>query len=87
MYCIYTPVGDSRLPSAVTDILTIKILNALLPETHSANELVSHCAISGHTIFVVSTHNRTPTSLFAIATKKRRNFVTILHVASRPPLA
>ena len=44
-------------------------------------------AISGHTIFEVSTQNRTPTSLFAIAKKKRRNFVTILHVASRPPLA
>ena len=44
-------------------------------------------AISGHTIFVVSTHDRTPTSLLAIAKKKRRNFVTILHIASRPPLA
>ena len=42
---------------------------------------------SFRTIFVVSTHNRTPTSLFAIAKKKRRNFVTILHIASRPPLA
>ena len=44
-------------------------------------------AISGHTIFEVSTHNRTPTSLFAIAMTKKRNFVTILNVASRPPLA
>ena len=38
MYCIYTPVGDGRLPSAVTDIFTIKILNSILAETHTANE-------------------------------------------------
>ena len=38
MYCIFTPVGDSRLPSAVTDLFTIKILNSLLVETLSANE-------------------------------------------------
>ena len=38
MYCIYTLVGDSRLPSAVTDLLTIKILSSILAETHSANE-------------------------------------------------
>ena len=44
-------------------------------------------AISGHTIFEVSTHNRTPTSLFAIAKKKRRNFVSMFLVSFRPPLA
>ena len=38
MYCIYTPVGDSRLPSAVTDIFTINFLNSILAETHTANE-------------------------------------------------
>ena len=32
------PVGDSRLPSAVTDIFTIKILNSILSEIHTANE-------------------------------------------------
>ena len=32
------PVGDSRLPSAVTDIFTIKFLNSILAETHTANE-------------------------------------------------
>ena len=37
MYCIYTPVGDSRLPSAVTDIFTIKILILLHVETLSTN--------------------------------------------------
>ena len=31
------PVGDSRLPSAVTDLFTIKILNSLHVETLSAN--------------------------------------------------
>ena len=37
MYCIYTPVGDSRLSSVVTDIFTVKILNSLHVETLSAN--------------------------------------------------
>ena len=32
------PVVDGRLPSAVTDIFTIKILNSILAETHTANE-------------------------------------------------
>ena len=32
------PVGDSRLPSAVTDIFTIKILNSILAEIHTTNE-------------------------------------------------
>ena len=31
------PVGAGRLPSAVTDLFTIKILNSLLVETLSAN--------------------------------------------------
>ena len=31
------PVGDSRLPSAVTDLFTVKILNSLHVETLSAN--------------------------------------------------
>ena len=31
-------VPYSRLPSAVTDIFTIKFLNSILAETHSANE-------------------------------------------------
>ena len=34
----HSPVGDSRLPSAVTDKFTIKILNSILAETHTANE-------------------------------------------------
>ena len=37
IYSLYTPVGDSRLPSAVTDLFTIKILNSLHVETLSAN--------------------------------------------------
>ena len=32
------PVGDSRLPSAATDVFTIKILNSILAEIHTANE-------------------------------------------------
>ena len=28
IHSLYTPVGDSRLPSAVTDLFTIKILNS-----------------------------------------------------------
>ena len=43
-------------------------------------------SISGHSIFVVNSHNRVPTSLFAIATM-RRNFVTNFHSASCPPLS
>ena len=35
---LHPPVGDSRLPSAVTDIFTIKIVNSILAETHTANE-------------------------------------------------
>ena len=35
---LHLPVGDSRLPSAVTDIFTIKFLNSILAETHTANE-------------------------------------------------
>ena len=45
-----------------------------------------HRSISGHSIFVVNSHNRVPTSLFAIATM-RRNFVTTFHSASRPRLS
>ena len=37
MYSIYTPVGDSRRPSAVTDLFTVKILNSLHVETLSEN--------------------------------------------------
>ena len=43
-------------------------------------------SISGHPIFVVNSHNRTPTSLFAIATM-RRNFVITFHISSCPPLS
>ena len=43
-------------------------------------------SISGHSIFAVNSHNRVPTSSFAIATM-RRNFVTNFHSASCPPLS
>ena len=49
-YCIYTPVGDSTLPSAVTDRFTIKMLNSILAEIHTANDA----------IFVVNSHSRIP---------------------------
>ena len=83
MYSIYTPVGDSRLPSAVTDLFTVKILMLrLFPKIDikpPKNGLLR--AISGHTIFEVSTQNRTPTSFHASAKKtRRRNFVSMLIV-------
>ena len=43
-------------------------------------------SISAHSIFVVSSHKRSPTSWFAIATM-RRNFVTNFHGVSCPPLS
>ena len=76
------PVGDSRLPSAVTDLFTDKNFKffrtlRLFPQIDiEPPRYRLPCAISGHTIFEASAHIQTPTNLHASAKKTRmRNFV------------
>ena len=78
------PVGDSRLPSAVTDFhdknskffCTLRLFPQISIEPPKYR---FPCVISGHTIFEVSAHNQTPTSLNASATKTRmKRFVPSL---------
>ena len=94
-YILFTPpVGDSRLPSAVTDLSTVKNSKffctlRLFPQIDiepPRNRLP--CAISGHTIFEASTQNQTPTSLHANAKKTgMRNFALMFLVSFCPLLA
>ena len=94
IHSLYTPVRDSRLPSAVTDLFTVKILNffctlRLFPQIDiEPPRYRLPCAISGHTIFEASAQNQTPTSLYASAKKTRmRNFVPMFLVSFCPLLA
>ena len=87
------PVGDSRLPSAVTDFhnknskffCTLR----LFPQIDiQPPKYRFPCVISGHTIFEVSAQNQTPTSLNASAKKTRmKRFVPMLLASFCPLLA
>ena len=93
IHSLYTPVGDSRLPSAVTDFhdknskffCTLRLFPQIdiQPPKYRFS-----CVISGHTIFEVSAHNQTPTSLNASAKKTRmKRFVPMLLASFCPLLA
>ena len=84
-----TPLTDSRLPSAVTDLFTVKNSKffctlRLFPQIDiEPPRYRLPCAINGHTIFEASAQNQTPTSLYASAKKTRmRNFVPMFLVLS-----
>ena len=84
IFPLHPPVGDSRLLSAATDFhdknskfsYTLRLFPQIDIEP-PRNRLP--CVISGHTIFEVSAHNQTPTSLNANAMKTRmKRFVPLL---------
>ena len=93
IHSLYTPVGDSRLLSAVTDFhdknskffCTLR----LFPQIDiQPPKYRFPCVISGHTIFEVSAQNQTPTSLNASAKKTRmKRFVPMLLASFCPLLA
>ena len=93
IHSLYTPVGDSRLLSAVTDFhdknskffCTLR----LFPQKDiQPPKYRFPCVISGHTIFEVSAQNQTPTSLNASVKKTRmKRFVPMLLASFCPLLA
>ena len=88
------PVGDSRLPSAVTDFHDKKNSKffctlRLFPQIGTEPPKYRFpCVISGQTIFEVSAQTQTPTSLNASAKKTRmKRFVPMLLASFCPLLA
>ena len=93
LFPLHPPVGERRLPSAVTDF-TIKIPNSSVRRDSAHKAVRNHPkyrfprVISGHTIFEVSTRNQTPTNLNASAMKTRmKKFVLSLLASFCLPLA
>ena len=90
------PVGERRLPSAVTDfMITKKNPNSPVRRDSAHKSVMNHSeyrfprvVFSGHTIFEVSARNQTPTNLNASAKKTRmKKFELLLLASSCLPLA
>ena len=94
LFPLHPPVGDSRLPSAVTDFMITreKKTNSSVRRDSAHKSVLNNPkyrfprVISGHTIFEVSTRNQTPTNLNASAMKTRMKRFVLSLLASFCPL-